>query len=307
MIGMKSFTDAGLVAPTSRVSGKQFYVSSNIGSNTYPGTKKQPFGTVDYAIGKASVSGDVIYVMAGHAETLITAGAITVDVGGLTIEGLGNGSAIPTFTLSTGVSDDVNIDASGVTLRNLKFTSSKAGKDALLDVNYGDFTVEDCIFENTSATSSAQLMINLATTKDNFKFKRCQFLNGVADPVGTDGAVETGCVYFVDSENIFFEDCFFYGYFETAIFHNKTTAAKNVWTRNCYGIQMLSGAEVYTQVAAMSGGDIGSMFVVRNAAAITEAETWGTLSVNFFVSLTSCVGNDGANGQVAVSGAVQAS
>jgi hypothetical protein len=57
----------------------------------------------------------------------------------------------------------------------------------------------------------------------------------------------------------------------------------------------------------MSGGDVGSMFIVRGATDAIEGTTWGTLAANFFISLTSCVGNDGSGGQAAVSAAINAS
>jgi hypothetical protein len=144
--------------------------------------------------------------------------------------------------------------------------------------------------------------VNIATTKDNFVFKGCKFYQPT-DPEGTDAAVNTGCFYFVDSEELFFEDCYFYGQFETSIFHNKTTAAKNVWVRNCFGTQLLAGGEVFTQVANMQGGVQNSIFIIPGADDVTEAKTWGTLSAKFFVDVNSCIGNDGDGGQLAVAGA----
>jgi len=296
MIRYKSFNDSGLVAPSS-APRNQFYVDYNYGSDQNPGTKQLPFKTTDYAVGRCSVSGDTIYLMPGHNETITAATVIDVDVAGITIEGLGNGTDMPTITYGSGTT--VDIDASNIKIKNVKFSSPITGQETLLDVNYGDFTAEDCIFECTSATSGPKSFIDLATTKDNFKFKGCKFTS-LADPVGVDGGVNTGCFYFVDSENIFVEDCYFSGYFETAIFHNKTTAAKNVWVKNCYGTQLLSGGEVYTQVAEMTGGDINSTFVITGSADIAIANTWGVLSEHFFISLTSGVGNDGAGGSLCV-------
>jgi hypothetical protein len=304
MIRYKSFADTGLIPPTG-APRNQVYVDSNYGSNSNFGSKEHPYAGLDYAVGMCSVSGDTIYLMPGHSETITAGTVIDIDVGGLNIVGLGNGSDIPTINYGTGTT--VDIDAANISIKNVKFVSSVNAQVAFLDVNHGGFTMEDCILQSTAATSGAICFIDLATTKDNFTFKNCQFINDIADPVSVDGGVNTGCFYFVDSENIFVENCFFNGYFETAIFHNKTTAAKNVWTKNCYGIQILTGAEVYTQVANMSGGDINSLFIVRGSADVLEASTWGALSANFFLSLTSGVGNDGSGGQVAVSGSLTAS
>jgi hypothetical protein len=300
MIRYKSFVDSGLIPPTTNVGGEQWYVDSNHGSDGNPGTKKEPFATLYYAskYKAGSSSDDVVYLMPGHAET-ITAGT-TLDTPGINVIGLGSGSLIPTFTFTSTVSSFIQIDAADIYLKNIKFVSGVDDQSRMLNVNQGKLSVEDCIFESTS-TYQALCFVYLASTKDDFKFKGCQFIQP-SDPGGTDAATGTGCFYFEDNENIFIEDCFFNGNFETSIFHNKTTAAKNLWTTKCKGIQLLSGAEVYTQVAAMSGGDVGSMFIVRNATIGNEASTWGTLAANFFISLTSCVGNDGTDGQAAVSG-----
>jgi hypothetical protein len=303
MIKFTSFNDKGLVAPVDNIGGSQFYVCSLNGSNQNRGTKDQPFATVDYAVGKCGTSlNDFIGVLPGHVETIDTSTDLVFDVAGITVQGFGNGTDMPTFTFSGGVStDDINVDAKNITLKNLKFVSEIADLNVMFDVNEEYFSMEDCILSSGASVSGVINFVNLATTKDNFKFKNTQFINPV-DPEGTDAAANTGALYFVDSENIFVENCFFNGYFETSLFHNKTTAAKNVWTKVCSGIQLLSGAEIFTQVATMSGGDMGSMFIVRGASGVTEGETWGTLSANFFVSLTSCVGNDGSGGQVGVSG-----
>jgi hypothetical protein len=297
MIRYKSFADTGLIPPTG-APRNQVYVDSNYGSNSNFGSKEHPYAGLDYAVGMCSVSGDTIYLMPGHSETITAGTVIDIDVGGLNIVGLGNGSDIPTINYGTGTT--VDIDAANISIKNVKFVSSVNAQVAFLDVNHGGFTMEDCILQSTAATSGAICFIDLATTKDNFTFKNCQFINDIADPVAVDGGVNTGCFYFVDSENIFVENCFFNGYFETAIFHNKTTAAKNVWTKNCYGTQSLSAAEVYTQVANMTGGDLGSTFIVAAAADAAITNTWGTLSETFFFSLNSGVGNDGGGGNLAV-------
>jgi L-asparaginase/Glu-tRNA(Gln) amidotransferase subunit D len=66
---------------------------------------KQPAATLDGAIGKTTANnGDLILVHPGHSETLSAAAAITCDVAGVTIVGLGTGNNRPTFTLDTATS-----------------------------------------------------------------------------------------------------------------------------------------------------------------------------------------------------------
>lgn len=285
------------------VPGNIFYVDSGTGSSTNPGTTMDlPLATIDQAINKCTASnGDVIYVLPGHAETIAAAAGIDADVIGISVIGLGSGSLKPTITLGTATTADIDIDAANVTFQNLRFVSNINDLAVILDVNDEYFTCIDCDFVSSN-TKEVLNFVNIATTKDNFFFKGCKFYQPT-DPDGTDGNASTGCFYFVDSEEIFIEDCYFYGQFETSIFHNKTTAAKNVWVRNCFGTQLLAGAEVFTQVANMQGGVLNSTFIVSGADDVTEAKTWGTLSAKFFVDVNSGIGNDGDGGQLAVAGA----
>ena len=91
-----------------------------------------PFLTLDYAIGKCTANnGDVIYVMPGHAETLLT--AITCDVAGVQIVGLGVGLNRPQFTVAANI-DGITITADNVTLANLYFNEGTAAHTANINV-----------------------------------------------------------------------------------------------------------------------------------------------------------------------------
>jgi len=286
--------------------GDVVFVSSATGNVSGDGSSLRPFSTIEAAFNKSGLSaGDVIVVLPGHTETISAAAGIVADVAGVTVIGMGNGSNRPTITLDTATTADIDIDAANITIKNLRFVSNIDSLAVVLDVNAGNFVCEDCEFVSSS-TKEIVNFVNLATTIDGFTFRRCKFIQPT-DPAGTDGAAATGCFYLVDSEDLFIEDCYFYGNFESAIVHNKTTAAKNVWLRNCYGTQLLSGAEVFIQVAAMEGGAQNCFFIIPGADDVTEAKTWGTMSDKFFIDVNSSIGNDGAGGQLGVAGATAAS
>lgn len=293
-----------LATDESETTGEIFFVHASTGTDAAGGGKNpdKPLATIDYAIGLCTASkGDRIYVMPGHTETIIAAGGITADVAGISIIGLGNGSNKPTITMGTATTATVLVSALNVKIKGLNFVNDIDSLATFLDLTAGSTEVEDCKF-TTSSAKEAVCFVTMTTTKDDFAFRRCQFYQPT-DPDGTDDAAGTGCFYFVDSENIFFEDCFFYGNFETAIFHNKTTAAKNVWARNCYGTQLLSTGLIGTQVAAMEGGWLNCTWNHRTAADVTEATWTGTLSANFVVDVNSGVLADGAaGGQLAAPG-----
>jgi hypothetical protein len=181
-----------------------------------------------------------------------------------------------------------------VLLKNLRLVNNIDSLVNFLDLDEDWFYAEDIDFV-TSSTKEAVGFINLATTKDNFFFKRLTALQPT-DPTGTDGAVDTGFLFIIDSENIFLEDCHFYGNFETAIVHNRTTAAKNLWLKNCSGVQQLSGAEPFQLVAGATGAMVGGGFITPAETAVTEATLVGTLGDAFFILPPGTFGNDGGAG-----------
>lgn len=294
--------DAAVESRTRFGGGTNFFVDSTL---TAAGDGSEPAGalaTVGAAVALCTHDkGDVINIASGHAQTIVAAGGIDINVRGVIVQGLGVGSIRPTFTLGTATTATFVVSAINVTVRNIRFVGNIDDLAAFLDLTAGNTTFEDCEFV-TSSTKEALCFAKMTTTKDEFTFRRCRFVQPT-DPAGTDGAAGTGCFYLVDTEGLYIEDCEFYGNFETAIVHNKTTAAKRVWMRRCFGYQLLTGAEVFTQVTAMEGGVQHTMIILPGADDVTEAKTWGTMSDKFFIDVNSCVGNDGAGGQLAVAGA----
>lgn len=115
-----------------------------------------PFVTIDYAIGQCTASqGDIIYVMPGHAETLSAAAAITCDVIGIKIIGLGWGSNMPTLSIDTEHTEEapISITVDNVWLENLRLVGINAGgsKDAIGIGGGADYcTLKGLVFEETS-------------------------------------------------------------------------------------------------------------------------------------------------------------
>lgn len=301
-IGQRATSGADLLAKIGVFTlGKCFYVNSVTGSNSNTGLRDvntDALATIAYAISLCTANkGDFIIVAPEHAETITAAGGIDVSVAGVTILGLGSGSNRPTISIGTATSATFKVSAANVRVVNLRFDAVTAQLLVkMIDATADDLTMEDCWFRGAStATFLVKSFINLTTTKDNFTFRRCKFFQGT-DPASSDGGADTGAFYIVDSENILVEDCEFYGFFETALIHNKTTACKNLWVVNCRGIQLLSGAEPFQLVAAANGGAFGGMFITPAEAAATEATLVGTIGDGFFISPTCTFGNDGAAG-----------
>ena len=279
--------------------GSIFFVSSVTGSSANDGnTPDTAKATIAQAVALCTASkGDVIYVAPDHAETIATAGGIDLNVAGITVIGLGRGTNRPTIGVGTATTATFKVSAANVTVRNMRFRAVTAQNLVkMIDVAESGATFEDCWFQGAStATFLVNSFINLTTTKDDFIFRRCQFFQGT-DPAATDGGADTGCFYIVDSENILIEGCEFYGNFETAIVHNRTTACKNLWVKDCRGIQSLSGAEPFQLVDGANGAMLGGGFITPAEAAATEATLVGTVGNSFFVLQPGSFGNDGGAG-----------
>lgn len=147
------------------------------------------FTTIDAAVGACEANrGDVIYVMPGHAEAVIAAAGIDVDVAGVSIIGLGAGSKRPTITFSTATTADMDIDAANVTIENVIFDLT--GVDALvapIDVNATNFTMRNCKVITAGASAQATLGILTDANAGGMVLENNQFLGsadaGTAAPV----------------------------------------------------------------------------------------------------------------------------
>lgn len=283
--------------------GEVFYVHSSGGSGSnFGNTRKLPLNSIVNALSKCVANrGDLIIVLPGHTESIIAATTLVVSKAGVTIIGEGTGTLKPTITVSTAVSAELSVTAANVTIRNLRLVCDIDSLENFFNIAASYVTLED-IDMVTSSTKEALCFVNLVTTHDFLTIRRCTAFQPT-DPAGTDGNAGTGFLYCVDSEHILVEDCHLDGNFETAIIHNKTSAANGILLRNNFGRQRLAGAEITTLVSTATFYDIGGNYHLPAAADVVEATVWGTLGVGAGVSITSGVLADGAaGGQLAAPG-----
>lgn len=145
--------------------GKAGLVGLNEVASMFPASYRDGtpvvYATIDSAIGACLASrGDVIYVLPGHTEA-VTNGSIALDVAGVTIVGLGNGSLKPTLTF--GATDSkINVTAANCTLQNLRFTAG-----------VGD--VVTAVLHATAAQNTQYLDIEFYATS-TFNFINCYTL-----------------------------------------------------------------------------------------------------------------------------------
>lgn len=151
------------------------------GSNSGKGTFDAPYSTIDYAIGECVANrGDIIFVKPGHAETLSSAGAITADIAGVAIIGLGSGSNRPTLTLDTATTTTISVTAANVTFKNMIVTANFAdivSAFTLTTAKY--FTLEDCHIKATAPNMNFLWVVDTNTTDnaaDGLRIANCKWI-----------------------------------------------------------------------------------------------------------------------------------
>ena len=279
--------------------GNLFWVDSGAGSNTNDGTHARPYSTLDYAVGKCTANnGDVIMVKAGHTETVTAAGGLDLDVAGITIIGLGNGSDRPTVSFTTATGADMDVDAANITISNFLFTG---GIDALtgpIDVNAADFTMIDCETRDSTGQTVDFIVADANASRltiDGWVHRGAAAAGGASalQLVGGDGAMVKN--FWID------------GNFDTAAIENVTTAATNLTISggaNGSYIRNRNSADICFTAVATTTGNVGPNIYARvadNAANITEA--FAGADMQFFnpIAIANADGEVGLNTNITAS------
>ena len=154
--------------------GDIYWVCSVTGTDSagFGKSPDTPFATLAYAITQCTASNDDrIYVMAGHLESIIAAGTIALNKIGVSIIGLGNGTARPKFSWTTISSATMTISAASTTIKNCIFDIGNGitGLTSGIVISAAGVTIEGCTFYPTKAgTWIAPLQSILTTAAANY-------------------------------------------------------------------------------------------------------------------------------------------
>ncbi len=97
------------------------------GSDNNHGTYLQPFATLQYALNACQQGrGDIIFVGAGHRETISDATTLALNTANVAIIGLGSGAMRPTFVLDTADTANIKVRAADMTIQNCLFLANFA-------------------------------------------------------------------------------------------------------------------------------------------------------------------------------------
>lgn len=237
-----------------------FWVDSNSGSNGNEGTNIAPFATIDYAIGQCTANkGDVIYVAAGHLETIVSATGLVADVAGVSIIGLGYQSIRPIIDFSTSTAASVVVTAADVVIKNILFACDIASQVTMIDCGKRTI-IDNCSFIERTETGLTMVNVNGGGTGlcDGVIIKDCIFYAPTAENYSA--AIELGEV--ADSVNII--GCTVWGDFDDACIHNPTgKVLTNLNIDECTLTNLQTGIEAIELVSACTG-------VARNLMMYTD-------------------------------------
>ena len=229
-----------------------------------------PFATLDYAVGQCTASqGDVIYLMPGHAETIIAESGVDIDVAGVTVIGLGKGAARPTFTFTTAVGADFKLAAASAHVENLLFLSGIDATTGIVEVTAADCAIVNCEFRDTVGEATDCLVTDGAT---RLLVDGCRFIMAAGD--GGDSAIMLD-----ECDDAEIRNCYIYGNFDVGAIQFRTTASDRVLIHNCRiwteGSEDLAIDDHITGSTGIIGPNI-EIVIQDHTANITEAIVFAT-------------------------------
>jgi len=238
-----------VIADQGQSTGDRFWVDDS-GTDTtgYGKSPGAPFATLDYAATLAG-EGDRIYVMEGHAETILLATTCNLATAGVHVIGLGKGASRPTFTFATSNAATMTVDAASVTIENLVFVCAKDGLTKLLDINAADCTVLNCEFRNDASYQAVTMIdvTSVASAAARTHIAGCKITSITA---GATNGIELGEV----NDGIVIEDCLIYGDWTNAGIHNPTgKVLTNLTIRNNVIANTQTGDHAIELVSACTG------------------------------------------------------
>ena len=228
------------------------------GSDGNKGTFAAPFATLDYAIGQCVAGrGDIIVMKPGHAENIATAGAITADVAGIAIVGLGTGTLRPKLSFTAAAATFV-VSAANISFYNVQWEANFADVAIGLDVSGVDgLTWDSCYFTEAGTNLNYVHVIDLATGADDLHWNKCKFI--------TSDAANDSHINGVAHDGFYVSDCYF---------------AANTAQTSVVGLLAASGNVTNTWIrdSAFRSNIDGALWVDFNGAAC------GGLITNCYVS-----------------------
>lgn len=244
---------------------RQLFVSDVDGTVRY-------FSTIAAAIAACTAnSGDTIFVLPGHTETISAAAGIAISKAGVSIVGLGNGATRPTITFDTATTATMTITAANVTIDNFIFTQAFDAIVSPIVISAAGVTIKNCYFMVANATYQATQMILTTAAADNLTIVNNRF-------IGTADAGTTAAITLVGGDNANISDNDFIGAYSSGVgaIRSITTLNTNcVIRRNTIVNATASATKGITLLTGSTGIITENKFGIGSGAApITADAAW---------------------------------
>lgn len=254
------------IAGIDEVPGDVWFVDSNAAAASdsagYGTNPQQPYATLAYAFSSDSVSsGDVVYLMPSHAETIAAAG-MTMDIAGVRVVGLGRGATRPTISWSTALSTWL-ITAASTTVENIICTVSAAvDVTAAITVTAADCTFRDVEFRESGATLQFVDALKLHTGATRTNIENFRF-SGAAGDIGNSAILISAAVDGIRIENAWIVGTLIAGGISS------TAANTNMIMRDVYVENLLAGTDT---CVGLNAGTTGTADRIRARSQQNDAD-----------------------------------
>jgi len=180
-----------LSALQSKYAGKIFFVSSSTTGALIDNIREMIktdsegverfYTSINSAVNNCVANrGDVVLVLPTHTETISSATALALDVAGVSIIGLGNGTARPTITLDTAVTSTIAVSVANVTIENVVFSANFADITSLFTLTTApNFKLKNCAFKATATNMNFLAIVDTNTTNnsaDGLEIEDCSWI-----------------------------------------------------------------------------------------------------------------------------------
>lgn len=269
--GLSSFGIPQIGAGPTFTTGNVWFVDSTFTGAGGDGTSPdKPLATLNLAVAKCRANkADLIILMPGHTENVIAAAGTNINVAGVRVIGIGNGSNRPTFNMTTVVGASFEITAANVYLENVLFTGGLDNLTYMVNVTAADVTLRN--IETRDVTGEMAVGIRCVTSP-----------RLMIDGWRHDGATNAGsasALVIIGGDRITVQNFVIDGNFSAAAIEVRTIATTDLEIHDGW-IRTRNAADLCIRdLVTASTGLIGPNLSFRlqdDAANITEAITGAT-------------------------------
>lgn len=234
-------------------------------------SKERPLATIERAMSLVVAdAGDVVIALPGHVETVASAGALTLDIAGVSLIGVGNMGNRPKINFTNATTADMNVDAANILMHNFLFTGGIDALAAPLDINEENFQLLNCEWLDVTGQATDVIVTNL--NADYMQIRNFRYRGAAA--AGTNAGIAI-----VQSTGVVIDGLYMDGNFAVGGIDCRTAACSDLEVRNVW-FRTRSSTDIFlVDTITGSTGLIGPNINLRlqdNAANITEAITGAT-------------------------------